>query len=63
MSQGLGFAQLLEGQAAGLVLVDARRDQFLVARIEMLGQLLDDLGFTRWAETKTRQSRSQVRGP
>ena len=61
--EGVRVTQLLESKAARLCFAGAGIPQLLIALVEMLRELFDDLRFAGGTQSQRGESRSQVDGP
>jgi hypothetical protein len=56
----LGFGQLLEGAATRLRVAASSRAELLVSLVQVLRELLDDLGLARRAQPQPGEMRAQM---
>ncbi len=61
--ESVRVTQLLESKAARLCFAGAGIPQLLIALVEMLGELFDDLRFARGTQSQRGEPRPQVGGP
>jgi hypothetical protein len=62
-SERVKIEQFLDREPPRVGVAPATAQQLLIALIEMLRQLLDDLLLARGAQSQWRETRAQVRGP